>query len=248
MNAVPQIATRSTSIDQLPDSSAPPAAVAPVVLSAPPLASGMVGAVPGADAGQSSGVAGPSDSELVNDILQEINQSNAAKQAGGVVDANSVTQQQHTNDSAFARQMDPNMNRDIPAVTPQQADNYAAAGKASATTPGTTSTTTSFATASHDPDLARTLAAAQSADAAPSLLGGFGGFDVIQYAKTLLLFMIVYIVMSNTNIQQLLCKLPYFCANVAEVTSGSAPQMSFLGTVVVAVFGGVAMASVQAYV
>ena len=130
MNAVPQIATRSTSIDQLPDSSAPPAAVAPVVLSAPPLASGMVGAVPGADAGQSSGVAGPSDSELVNDILQEINQSNAAKQAGGVVDANSVTQQQHTNDSAFARQMDPNMNRDIPAVTPQQADNYAAAGKA----------------------------------------------------------------------------------------------------------------------
>lgn len=74
-----------------------------------------------------------------------------------------------------------------------------------------------------------------------------GNLDIIQYAKTILLFMIVYIVVSNVNVQSLLCKLPYFSIPAVE-GAVAAPQMSFLGNVGVALVAGVLMATVQASV
>lgn len=184
----------------------------------------------------------PSDSELVNDILQEINQSNAG--GGGTeqatVDANTVTQQQQTNDSAFARQVDTHVNHDLPPTNGNQLQDHASTAPA----PLATSET-------HDTGLARTLAAAETGtgtDTDTGLLGSLGlggGFDILLFAKTVLLFMIMYIVISNTAVQGLLCKLPYFGTAVAE---GAAPQLSFMGTVVLALVGGVAMAGVQASV
>lgn len=186
----------------------------------------------------------PSDSELVNDILQEIQQSNAAT-GGGVVDANTVHQQQQTNDSAFARQMDPNLTHEMPPTSADQLRTYATSEQTGMATSAATSAT-------HDTDLARTLAAAQpvssgSASDEAGWFGFLGNLDIIQYAKTILLFMIVYIVVSNSTVQSLLCKVP-FCGVAPAIDAVATPQMSFLGNVGVALVAGILMATVQATV
>ena len=238
MNAVatspaPSSDSRSTSIDNLGDT---PASTAPVQ-----------------QLQQQLSPQAPSDSELVNDILKEIHQSNQNSGGGGgnsgIVDANTVQQQQMTNDSAFARQMDPNLTHDIPPTTPQQVQNYADAQQVGGDSDAGTADRNG--TGSYNTDLARTLSAAQPIDAMTTENDGWFGFlgnlDIIQYAKTILLFMIVYIVVSNVNVQSLLCKLPYFSIPAVE-GAVAAPQMSFLGNVGVALVAGVLMATVQASV
>ena len=240
MNAVatspaPSSDSRSTSIDNLGDA---PAATAPVQ-----------------QLQQQLSPQAPSDSELVNDILKEIHQSNQNSGGGGggnsgIVDANTVQQQQMTNDSAFARQMDPNLTHDIPPTTPQQVQNYADAQQVGGGSDSGAANRNG--TGSYDTDLARTLSAAQPIDTMTTTendgwFGFLGNLDIIQYAKTILLFMIVYIVVSNVNVQSLLCKLPYFSIPAVE-GAVAVPQMSFLGNVGVALVAGVLMATVQASV
>ena len=160
------------------------------------------------------------------------------------MNANTVTQQQHTNDSAFARQMDPNLTHEMPPTSTDQL-------KAYATTEQTGGLSTSVT--SHDTDLARTLAAAQpdritgTSSENAGWFGFLGNLDIIQYAKTILLFMIVYIVVSHSTVQSLLCKLPFWGVAPA-IDAVATSQMSFLGNVGVALVAGVLMATVQATV
>ena len=179
-----------------------------------------------------------SDTELVNDILQEINQQPPPANAG-TVNANSPQQQQQTNDPAFARQMDTSLQHNLAPTDAEQLQTYEAASRPP-----------SLAMHADDEEksVTRDLTAAYEEPA--SLMNGYGlfrGFDVVQFAKTILLFMIFYIVISNQHVQTLLCKVPYCCA---EVVAGAPvpPRLTFAGTVGVALLAGVAMASVQALV
>lgn len=177
-----------------------------------------------------------SDTELVNDILQEINQQPPAN--AGTVNANSPQQQQQTNDTAFARQMDTSLQHSLAPTDTEQLQTYEAASRPPSLAVDD----------SEEKSATRDLTAAYEEPA--SLMNGYGlfrGFDVVQFAKTILLFMIFYIVISNQHVQALLCKVPYCCAEVVA-DAPIAPRLTFAGTVGVALVAGVAMASVQALV
>ena len=204
-----QPSERATSIDQL--ATAPPQQVPPQL-------------------------AMQSDTELVNDILQEINQQPPAN--AGTVNANSPQQQQQTNDTAFARQMDTSLQHSLAPTDTEQLQTYEAASRPPSLAVDD----------SEEKSATRDLTATYEEPA--SLMNGYGlfrGFDVVQFAKTILLFMIFYIVISNQHVQALLCKVPYCCAEVVA-DAPVAPRLTFAGTVGVALVAGVAMASVQALV
>lgn len=170
-----------------------------------------------------------SDNELVQDILQEMQTGNdvAAAQASAAA-----------NDAAMARQMDPNVHGDGPA--PESAADlqaYAAetnAGLELEKQYGQMPSPASMA-----------FGRAVDEDAAPK--GLFAKFNLIEFVKTVLLFMILYIVVTSGLVQGLVCKVPMLCAAVAEGVVAD-PKLNFMGTVAVAFVAGLVMATVQAFV
>lgn len=169
-----------------------------------------------------------SDNELVQDILQEMQTGNdvAAAQASAA-----------SNDAAIARQMDPNVHGDGPA--PESAADlqaYAAetnAGLELEKQYGQMPSPASMAFGRADED------------AAPK--GLFAKFNLIEFVKTVLLFMILYIVVTSGLVQGLVCKIPMLCVAVAEGVVAD-PKLNFMGTVAVAFVAGLVMATVQAFV
>ena len=170
-----------------------------------------------------------SDNELVQDILQEMQTGNdvAAAQASAA-----------TNDAAIARQMDPNVHGDGPA--PESAADlqaYAAetnAGLELEKQYGQMPSPASMA-----------FGRAADEDAAPK--GIFAKFNPIEFVKTVLLFMILYIVVTSGLVQGLVCKIPMLCVAVAEGVTAD-PKLNFMGPVAVAFVAGLVMATVQAFV
>jgi hypothetical protein len=70
------------------------------------------------------------------------------------------------------------------------------------------------------------------------------GFSLVEFAKTTLLFMILYIVVTSGVFQSLVRKVPVFCT----VVEGADPTVNFMGTVAVALVAGLLMAGVQVFV
>lgn len=70
------------------------------------------------------------------------------------------------------------------------------------------------------------------------------GFDIIQFVKTILLFMILYILFSLPDIHKILCKLPFLCKNALDGST----SLNFIGIVLCALVGGVIFSTVQTFV
>lgn len=219
----------------------------------------------------------PSDTDLVNDILKEINQQTSAAAPtttplglpmqhqhqqqnpeqlntgsnSGVINANSAHLQQQTNDTAFARQVDPNLNHGLPPANPQQVHGLADTVDTSASslsppvdTTGIQPTTPPSFSHTTDPELVRVLTKAQtpSSDNIGFMQSFYNKFDAYRFAKTILLCMLLYVLVSHNRVQTLLCKVPSFCAHATQNLS-PVPQLSLTGTVVVAFLIGVSFAS-----
>lgn len=73
--------------------------------------------------------------------------------------------------------------------------------------------------------------------------GFLESFNIVQFVKTILLTMILFVVLTNAHTHSLVCKIPYFCSAVHGVM-----QLNFAGTIVLATLAGVAMATIQALV
>jgi hypothetical protein len=69
----------------------------------------------------------------------------------------------------------------------------------------------------------------------------FASFDLMQFAKTLLLTMILFIVVTNVHTQSILCKIPQLCS-----TGNGVMQLNFMGTALLAFMSGIILAVAQA--
>ena len=170
-----------------------------------------------------------SDNELVQDILQEMQTGNdtAAAQASAAA-----------NDASIARQMDPHVHGDGP--TPESATDlqaYAAETNAGLELEKQYGQMPSPAS----------MAFGRTSDEDIASKGIFAKFNLIEFIKTVLLFMILYIVVTSGLVQNLVCKIPILCTAVAEGVVAD-PKPNFMGTVAVAFVAGLVMATVQAFV
>ena len=166
------------------------------------------------------------DSELVKDILQEMQSD---------TNSGSNNQQTTSDEAALARQMDPNVhNTAMQPETQQDLQAYAQETNKGLELENQYG---------QMPDPASLLM--KEPHATTVTKGWFSNFSVVEFAKTVLLFMILYIVVSSQFVQGLVCKIPTFCTVVAEGVTGS-PQLNFMGTVVLAFVTGLVMATVQA--
>ena len=166
------------------------------------------------------------DKELVQDILQEMQTGNS-----GTISSES------SNQAGLARQLDSNVHDGggSPAHdnTPQPASTDKDAAKSAHQAPETATLTQ--ADANHGLATQNTQQQVKQ------------GFNLIEFVKTALLFMILYIVLSHSTVQSLLCKISAFCTPVAEGTLAQ-PGLNFMGTVTIAFVAGLIMAVVQAFV
>ena len=166
-----------------------------------------------------------SDSELVKDILQEMQSSEN--------NLGSNIQQTTSDEAALARQMDPNVHNTVmQPETQQDLRDYAQETNKGLELDNKYG---------QMPDPASLLLKEQNESTAAA--GWFSKFSVVEFAKTVLLFMILYIVISSQFVQGLVCKIPTFCTAVVD---GGSPQLNFMGTVVLAFVTGLVMATVQA--
>jgi hypothetical protein len=236
-----------------------------------------------------AGSAGPSDTELVNDILNEIQQqqqrqhqaseSSTAVQpplstpndrVGGMIAANSAGLQQHTNDTAFARQVDPSINHDIsPSATGtlvkegcrdshQLSERDGALSRTlEAAAAKSESDETSLAAASPSPSSIATAEAhatttTQSSNS--SLFSSFSGilsrFDIITFVKTFVLCALLFAFATHARVQALFSRIPYMasagaCSAVMERGGAGGALLTVAGQGVLAVLFGTLVASVQ---
>lgn len=212
MDATVSQTQRSTSLDQL--SSAVPTSTSPVTNAPPQQEMQQQGINPNA-----------SDSELVKDILQEMQSE---------TNPGSNNQLATSDEAALARQIDPNVHNTVmQPETQQELQAYA-----QETNKGLELENQH----GQMPDPA-SLLMREPLDTTASK-GWFSNFSVVEFAKTVLLFMILYIVISSQFVQGLVCKIPTFCRPVTEGMAGS--QLNFLGTVILAFVSGLVMATVQA--
>jgi hypothetical protein len=211
MDATVSQSQRSTSLDQL--ATAAPTNTNPVTNAPPQQQMQQQGINPNA-----------SDSELVKDILQEMQSE---------TNQGSNVQQTTSDEAAINRQMDPNVHNTVMQPETQQ-DLQAYAQE-------TNKGLELDNQYGQMPDPASLLLKEQHESNAAS--GWFSKFSVVEFAKTVLLFMILYIVVSSQFVQGLVCKIPTFCTAVAD---GVSPQLNFMGTVVLAFVTGLVMATVQA--
>lgn len=211
MDATVSQTQRSTSLDQL---TAAPTTTSPVTNAPPQQEMQQQGINPNA-----------SDSELVKDILQEMQSE---------TNPGSNNQQTTSDEAALARQMDLNVHNTVmQPETQQELQAYA-----QETNKGLELENQH----GQMPDPASLLLREPHETTAPK--GWFSNFSVVEFAKTVLLFMILYIVVSSQFVQGLVCKIPTFCTAVADGVVG--PRLNFMGTVVLAFVTGLVMATVQA--
>lgn len=167
-----------------------------------------------------------SDSELVKDILKEMHSDN---------NPGSNIQQTTSDEASLARQLDPNVHNTVMQPETQQ-DLQAYVQE--------TNKSLEFENQHGQmPDPASLLL--NNKHEAITNTGWFSNFSVVEFAKTVLLFMILYIIISSQFVQGLVCKIPTFCT---VVTDGivSSPKLNFMGTVILAFVTGLVMATVQA--
>ena len=161
-----------------------------------------------------------SDNELVDDILNEINQQQV--DSGG---------EQHGVGLPEHPQLDAQTQHNMPPTTEEEVQDYQAAEIDTATVQTNGDVVS---------EGERLLRQEPAADQKPK--GFFDSFDVFEFSKTLLLTMILFIVVTNVHTQSLACKIPYFCSTINGVM-----QLNFVGTSVLALLCGVALASAQAF-
>lgn len=217
MDATAAQSQRATSLDQLTAANGGPADNV-----------GLGGSPPQQAMQQATAHTNASDNELVQDILQEMQSSNDAAAAQASAAANNA---------AIARQMDPNINGNVPA--PETAADIQAY---SAETNAGLELEKQYG---QMPSSASMAFGRTAEDTAPK--GLFAKFNPIEFVKTVLLFMILYIVFTSGLVQGLMCKIPMLCVAVAEGVVAD-PKLNFMGTVAVAFMAGLVMATVQAFV
>ena len=160
----------------------------------------------------------PTDNELVDDILKEINQNHGD---GGATSAE------------YQQQVDSQVQHNMPPASAQDVYDYQQAEIDTATVQSNGEVVSE----------GERLLREQSPATEHPPRGFLGSLDLLQFAKTLLLTMILFIVVTNTHTQSLVCRIPYFCNVVNGVM-----QLNFVGTSVIALLCGVVLASVQAFV
>jgi hypothetical protein len=170
----------------------------------------------------------PTDNELVDDILKEINQNQ-----GDVVGTGALKGDGGVTSAEYQQQVDTQVQHNLPPATTQDVHDYQQAE---------IDTTTLQSNGEVPVSEGERLLREQSPATEPTR-GFLGSLDLLQFAKTLLLTMILFIVVTNTHTQSLVCRIPYFCNVVNGVM-----QLNFVGTSVIALLCGVVLASVQAFV
>jgi len=169
----------------------------------------------------------PTDNELVDDILKEINQNQ-----GDVVGTGALNGDGGVASAEYQQQVDSQVQHNLPPATAQDVHDYQQAEIDTATVQS------NGEVVSEGERLLR-----EQSPATEQPRGFLGSLDLMQFAKTLLLTMILFIVVTNTHTQSLVCRIPYFCNVVNGVM-----QLNFVGTSVIALLCGVVLASVQAFV
>ena len=166
------------------------------------------------------------DKELVQDILQEMQTGNS-----GTISSDA------SNEAGLARQLDSNVHNESTSPThdetPQSPSNAKDLPQSLQHVPEKAKLT--------DPDVAQGLSTQNNQKPVKQ------GFNLIEFVKTILLFMILYIVLSHSTVQSLLCKISAFCTPVSEGALAQ-PSLNFMGTVTIAFIAGLIMAAVQAFV
>jgi len=163
----------------------------------------------------------PTDNELVDDILNEI----------GTTTPQLNQQIQNTN-AELEQHMDTQTKHHLQPSSTQELTDYQ-----------DTVSVVDTAKTSELSDGERLLRA--QATTAPKSF--FESFDMIQFAKTLLLTMILFIVVTNSFTQKMLCKLPYICSTTM-VEGIASTQLNFIGTVLLAFVSGLVLSTAQAFV
>lgn len=154
------------------------------------------------------------DNELVDDILKEINPN----QSDGVVQSS----------GEYNKQMDAQVQHNLAPPTQGELEDYH---------------DTTVNTLQENSEALSEGERLLHEDAHVEQKGFFESFDIIQFVKTILLTMILFVVLTNTHTHSLVCKIPYLCSAVNGVI-----QLNFAGTIVLATLAGVAMATTQALV
>jgi hypothetical protein len=167
------------------------------------------------------------DNELVDDILKEINHTQAD---GG--------QQQPANPE-FDQHMDPQVHHNLSPANAQQLNDYHEQQVDSAELAQNGRVLSERDTNSL---LQQPQQQQHAADASR-----LGGFDIVQFAKTLLLTMILFIVVTNKHVHGLLCKIPYMCTTTI-VEGIASSQVNFIGTILMAFVSGLVLSTAQAFV
>lgn len=182
-----------------------------------------------------------SSNTLVNDILREMNDGNGQTQQDTFANQDNVVQ----NDQTFQRQVDTqaqnvetmqptqeqlaelhnqesqqNVQEQVQEIQPQEDVEVPDSQNA------------------YPPSIAHGLMPGLSAQKSQ-------GFDIIQFIKTILLFMILYILFSLPDVHKILCKLPFLCK---PVIGEGAASLNFIGIVICALLGGGIFATVQTFV
>jgi hypothetical protein len=170
----------------------------------------------------------PTDNELVDDILKEINQNH-----GDVAGTGALTGDGGATSAEYQQQVDSQVQHNMPPASAQDVYDYQQAEIDTATVQSNGEVVSE----------GERLLREQSPATEHPPRGFLGSLDLMQFAKTLLLTMILFIVVTNTHTQSLVCRIPYFCNVVNGVM-----QLNFVGTSVIALLCGVVLASVQAFV
>lgn len=158
-----------------------------------------------------------SDNELVDDILNEINTANTPTEEKG-------------ESSEFAQHMDNTTTHALQPSSSQDLKDY--------------QNKVDVAESQNTLSEGERLLRAQRQTTEPKSF--LESFDMIQFAKTLLLTMILFIVVTNSHTQKLLCKLPFICTTTM-VEGVASTQLNFMGTILMAFLCGLVLSSAQAF-
>ena len=159
----------------------------------------------------------PSDNDLVDDILNEIN----------------INHNDATGTAVLEQQMDTNIQHNLPPSTEQDVQDYQHAEIDTAVVQ------TNGEVSEGERLLREQSSTAETVIQQPK--GFFASFDLMQFAKTLLLTMILFIVVTNVHTQSVVCKIPQLCNTVNGVM-----QLNFMGTALLALLSGILLAVAQA--
>ena len=192
-----------------------------------------------------------SSNTLVNDILREMNDTPSQGQQNN---ENFVGQGQ--NEQAFARQIDAqaqNVDQQVQPTPEQMQELHNQEVELQKDMSETQQVLEQEQVQEQEQGQEQGQGQEQQNAYAPSIPSGLmpglsaqkgSGFDIIQFVKTILLFMILYILFSLPDIHKILCKLPFLCKNALDGST----SLNFIGIVLCALVGGVIFSTVQTFV